>query len=196
MKILDRIFKKKELSCADELNVLDIEDNIFYSLDGYISMYIRVMPIAFEYLSMEEKKQIIKRFKDEFSGENEIMKIITLSLPISINDVSEFLNEKRSKTNNAFKRSKLISQIDEMKKLSINGEMIEKQVYIQLFKKYDKNAVKDLVKRANEYVSKLQSVEIDSYILNSQEILKFFNSFLNMRFKSENINNVWSDELE
>jgi len=47
MNIIEKILKNKNLSCNEELNILDIEDDIFYSLDNKISMYIKVEPIHF-----------------------------------------------------------------------------------------------------------------------------------------------------
>ena len=184
------------MTCADELNIVDIEDNICYFADGYISMYIRVIPIAFEYLSLEEKKQIIEGFKNEFAGEQEVIKIITMSLPVSTKEISSFLCQKRNNTNNAFRRTKLISQINEIDKLTSNEELVEKQIIIQLFKKYDNNAVKDLNKRAREYVLKFKNIGIESYILDNKGILQLFNSFLNMKFKKENLNSAWGDDFE
>ena len=168
MKILDNILKKKEISCFDELNILDIEDNICYFADGYISVYIRIKPIAFDYLSINEKVQIINKFKTEFSGNNEIIKIITMSLPISTKEINEFLNDKRNKTNNSFKRSKLLSQIEEINKLGYKGEMIEKQIIMQIFRKYENGSEKELLNKANEYVLKLQNA-----VCNWQNFLQF-----------------------
>lgn len=196
MKILDNILNKKQISCNDELNILDIDDNICYFLDGYISLYIKVTPIAFEYLSMEEKKRIINKVINELAGENETIKIITMSLPISTKEISDFLNDKRNKTRNAFKRSKLLEQIEEINKLSYKGEMIEKQIFIQLYQKDGNNAVQNLKKRGKEFVLKLQNAGMSSHILDKHEILQFFNSFLNMKFKNEEFSNVWSDDFE
>ncbi len=194
MKILDRLLKNKDISCADELNILDIEDNICYLADGYISVYIKIIPIAFDYLSLNEKQQIIDRFRNEFSGENEVIKIITMSLPLSTKEINEFLNYKRNKTNNAFKRSRLLSQIDEINKLGYRGEMIEKQVILQIYRKYESESEKELLKKANELVLKLKNAGLDSYILEKQDILQFFNSFLNMNFRIDNLNSMWSDD--
>ena len=90
MKILDNILNKKQISCNDELNILDIDDNICYFLDGYKSLYIKVTPIAFEYLSIEEKKRIINKVINELAGESETIKIITMSLPISTKEINDF----------------------------------------------------------------------------------------------------------
>ena len=107
MKILDKLFKKNNMTCAEELNILDIEDNIFYSLDGYISTYIKIAPIPFEYLNKTEKKRIIDKLNTKLAGEREILKIIVMSLPISTKEINEYLNNKRNNTKNAFKRSLL-----------------------------------------------------------------------------------------
>ena len=95
MKILNKLFKNKDLSCSDELNILDIENNMFYSLDGYVSLYIKVEPVLFEYLSINDKKRIIKNLIKELSGENGIIKIIIMSLPISTTDVDNYLKRNR-----------------------------------------------------------------------------------------------------
>lgn len=196
MNIIQKIFENKNLSCDEELNILDIEDDIFYSLDNKISMYIRVEPIPFEYLSSNEKSIVVKRLTREIAGERDAIKIITMSLPISTTEVDKYLDEKRNNAKNSFKRSMLLKQIDDINKLSYRGEMIEKQVIVQLFYNNEYDAQEKLKKRAKEFVVKLQNAGITSHILNKREILQLFNSFINMKLKEEYINNVWSDDDE
>ena len=196
MKFLNNRLNKRNITCNEELNILDIDNNIFYSLDGYISIYIKVTPIAFEYLSNLEKQRIIKRLVNELAGEKEVIKILVMSLPISTKEISDFLNTKRNQTKNVFKRNKLLEQVEEINRISYKGEMIEKQIIIQLFQKCENNEIEALEKRGKEFVSKLQNTGLSSYILDKHEILQFFNSFLNMQFKNERFNNVWSDEFE
>lgn len=184
------------MTCNEELNILDIDDNIFYSLDGYISLYIKVAPIPFDYLNKGEKKRIIKRLISELSGERDIIKIIVMSLPVSAKEINNFLDSIRNKTNNSFKRRKLLEEIEEIEKISYSGEMLEKQIFIQLFQKQGNNGREVLQKRGKEFVLKLQNSGLSSYILDKHEILQFFNSFLNMKFRKEQFNNVWSDEIE
>ena len=196
MKFLDKIFNKNKLTCNEELNILDIDDNIFYSIDGYISLYIKVNPIPFEYLNQVDKLRIVKKIISELAGEREIIKIIAMSLPISTKEINDFLNVKRNKTKNAFKRRKLLEEIEEINRISYKGEMIEKQVIIQLFQKESKGAIQILEKRGKEFVLKLQNAGLSSYILDKHEILQFFNAFLNMKFRKEKIDDVWSVENE
>lgn len=196
MKLLDNILNKRQMTCNEELNILDIDDNIFYSLDGYISLYIKVAPIPFDYLNKGEKKRIIKRLISELSGERDIIKIIVMSLPVSAKEINNFLDSIRNKTNNSFKRRKLLEEIEEIEKISYSGEMLEKQIFIQLFQKQGNNGREVLQKRGKEFVLKLQNSGLSSYILDKHEILQFFNSFLNMKFRKEQFNNVWSDEIE
>lgn len=196
MNILEKIFGNNTLSCDEELNILDIEDDIFYSLDNKASIYIKVEPIPFEYLSSNEKSIVVKRLTRELAGERDAIKIITMSLPISTVEVDKYLDEKRNSAKNSFKRSMLLKQIDDINKLSYRGEMIEKQVIIQLFQNSVDNMDEKLKKRAKEFVIKLQNAGITSHILNKREILQLFNSFLNMKLKEESINDVWSDDDE
>lgn len=196
MNILEKIFGNNTLSCDEELNILDIEDDIFYSLDNKASIYIKVEPIPFEYLSSNEKSIVVKRLTRELAGEKDAIKIITMSLPISTVEVDKYLDEKRNNAKNSFKRSMLLKQINDINKLSYRGEMIEKQVIIQLFQNSVDSVNEKLEKRAKEFVIKLQNAGITSHILNKREILQLFNSFLNMKLKEEHINDIWSDEDE
>lgn len=196
MNILEKIFGNNTLSCDEELNILDIEDDIFYSLDNKASIYIKVEPIPFEYLSSNEKSILVKRLTRELAGERNVIKILTMSLPISTVEVDKYLDEKRNNAKNSFKRSMLLKQINDINKLSYRGEMIEKQVIIQLFQNSVDNVNEKLEKRAKEFVIKLQNAGITSHILNKREILQLFNSFLNMKLKEEHINDIWSDEDE
>ena len=196
MNILEKIFGNNTLSCDEELNILDIEDDIFYSLDNKASIYIKVEPIPFEYLSSNEKSIVVKRLTRELAGERDAIKIITMSLPISTVEVDKYLDEKRNNAKNSFKRSMLLKQINDINKLSYRGEMIEKQVIIQLFQNSVDSVNEKLEKRAKEFVIKLQNAGITRHILNKREILQLFNSFLNMKLKEEHINDIWSDEDE
>lgn len=196
MNILEKIFGNNTLSCDEELNILDIEDNIFYSLDNKASIYIKIEPIPFEYLSSNEKSILVKRLTRELAGERNVIKILTMSLPISTVEVDKYLDEKRNSAKNSFKRSMLLKQINDINKLSYRGEMIEKQVIIQLFQNSVDSVNEKLEKRAKEFVIKLQNAGITSHILNKREILQLFNSFLNMKLKEEHINDIWSDEDE
>lgn len=196
MNIIKKIFGNNTLSCADELNILDIENDIFYSLDNKASIYIKVEPIPFEYLSNSEKSIVVKRLTRELAGEREPIKIITMSLPISTLEVDKYLENKRNSAKNSFKRSLLLKQIEDINRLSYKGEMIEKQIIVQLFQNNVDNVEEKLEKRAKEFVIKLQNAGITSHILNRKEILQLFNSFLNMKLKEEHIDNVWSDEDE
>ena len=196
MNILEKMFGNNTLSCDEELNILDIEDNIFYSLDNKASIYIKIEPIPFEYLSSNEKSILVKRLTRELAGERNVIKILTMSLPISTVEVDKYLDEKRNNAKNSFKRSMLLKQINDINKLSYRGEMIEKQVIIQLFQNSVYSVNEKLEKRAKEFVIKLQNAGITSHILNKREILQLFNSFLNMKLKEEHINDIWSDEDE
>ncbi len=196
MNIIKKIFGNNTLSCADELNILDIENDIFYSLDNKASIYIKVEPIPFEYLSNSEKSIVVKRLTRELAGEREPIKIITMSLPISTLEVDKYLENKRNSAKNSFKRSLLLKQIEDINRLSYKGEMIEKQIIVQLFQNNVDNVEEKLEKRAKEFVIKLQNAGITSHILNRKEILQLFNSFINMKLKEEHIDNVWSDEDE
>lgn len=196
MNIIKKIFGNNTLSCADELNILDIENDIFYSLDNKASIYIKVEPIPFEYLSNSEKSIVVKRLTRELAGEREPIKIITMSLPISTLEVDKYLENKRNSAKNSFKRSLLLKQIEDINRLSYKGEMIEKQIIVQLFQNNVDNVEEKLEKRAKEFVIKLQNAGITSHILNKKEILQLFNSFINMKLKEEHIDNVWSDEDE
>ena len=196
MNILEKMFGNNTLSCDEELNILDIEDNIFYSLDNKASIYIKIEPIPFEYLSSNEKSILVKRLTRELAGERNVIKILTMSLPISTVEVDKYLDEKRNNAKNSFKRSMLLKQINDINKLSYRGEMIEKQVIIQLFQNSVDSVNEKLEKRAKEFVIKLKNAGITSHILNKREILQLFNSFLNMKLKEEHINDIWSDEDE
>lgn len=196
MKKLTDFFNKRKITCEEELNILDIEDNIFFSLDNTISIYLKVEAIPFEYLDIKQKQEIVKRFIMELAGEKEIIKIIVMSLPVSL-EVNKYLNDKRYLTKNSFKRNMISKQIEEIKELRDKGEMLEKKIFIQIFKNNNDNyAIEELNKRANELSLKLKNVGFNNTIMNRYEILQFFNSFLNLRFKNENINNIWSDESE
>jgi len=187
MNILKKMFGNNTLSCEEELNILDIEDDIFYSIDNKASIYIKIDPIPFEYLSSNEKNIIVKRLTSELAGQRDIIKIITMSLPVLISEISKYLLEKRRETKNAFKRKKLLEQVNDIEELINKEKIVEKRVIVQLFNKIENDVYEKLGKRAKEFVIKLQNAGIKSHILQNKQILQLFNSFLNMKFEKENV---------
>ena len=61
MKKIINIFKKnsKEITCNEEVGILDIKNNYIYTKDGYVISGIKIYSINTQLLTKKEKQNLI-----------------------------------------------------------------------------------------------------------------------------------------
>lgn len=198
MNILDKCFGKKkpekinprEKTANEFINVFDIKNNILYSKDGYVFAYIRIAPIALELISEADKARIIKELSIELSTEQKPFKFLAISRPVNISDLVDDLTDSYMVAQTPQQKELLKNSIDTINDFAMSGDIIERQFYFIIWEKYYEGAENDLLYRANEFCTKLSSVQKDVKILTDNEIVQLCNLFANPSYSHFEDGNV------
>ena len=179
------VFAKKEekqRSCNDEINILDIKNNAIYTRDNYVIMALKLNSINIQLFSKRELTQKVKEITSELSSDLRELKFLSISRPVDVTELVEKLREILSKSDIQKQKNLLKQNIRETIKLTITGEVVERQNFITIFEKNSDTAEKELLKRAMDLVNKFGNCGIKVDILNEQELIQLCNSTLNINF--------------
>lgn len=179
------VFAKKEekqRSCNDEINILDIKNNAIYTRDNYVIMALKLNSINIQLFSKRELTQKVKEITNELSSDLKELKFLSISRPVDVTELVEKLRENLNKSDISKQKNLLKQNIRETIKLTITGEVVERQNYITIFEKNSDIAEKELLKRAMDLVNKFGNCGIKVDILNEQELIQLCNSTLNINF--------------
>ncbi|MCK9443829.1 MAG: hypothetical protein M0Q14_04750 [Tissierellaceae bacterium] len=170
----DKIDNKKE-TAQDFVNVKDIKDKFLYTRDEKIISYIQINPIDINLLSKREKQTLARTLTAELTSERKIFKFIAVSRPV---DISPLLTEYQniiSNTTNQKQKELLRHEIYSISNFALSGEVVERQFYIMLWEDYEEGIERDILKRAMEFASKLESSSIKCSILTENKIVRLCN---------------------
>ena len=179
------VFAKKEekqRSCNDEINILDIKNNAIYTRDNYVIMALKLNSINIQLFSKKELTQKVKEITSELSSDLRELKFLSISRPVDVTELVEKLREILSKSDIQKQKNLLKQNIKETIRLTITGEVVERQNFITIFEKNSDTAEKELLKRAMDLVNKFGNCGIKVDILNEQELIQLCNSTLNINF--------------
>lgn len=179
------VFAKKEekqRSCNDEINILDIKNNAIYTRDNYVIMALKLNSINIQLFSKRELTQKVKEVTSELSSDLRELKFLSISRPVDVTELVEKLREILSKSDIQKQKNLLKQNIKETIRLTITGEVVERQNFITIFEKNSDTAEKELLKRAMDLVNKFGNCGIKVDILNEQELIQLCNSTLNINF--------------
>ena len=179
------VFEKKEekqISCNEEINILDIKNNAIYTRDNYVIMALKLNSINIQLFSKRELTQKVKEITNELSSDLKELKFLSISRPVDVTELVEKLRENLNKSDISKQKNLLKQNIRETIKLTITGEVVERQNYITIFEKNSDIAEKELLKRAMDLVNKFGNCGIKVDILNEQELIQLCNSTLNINF--------------
>lgn len=179
------VFAKKEekqRSCNDEINILDIKNNAIYTRDNYVIMALKLNSINIQLFSKRELTQKVKEITSELSSDLSELKFLSISRPVDVTELVEKLREILSKSDIQKQKNLLKQNIKETIRLTITGEVVERQNFITIFEKNSDTAEKELLKRAMDLVNKFGNCGIKVDILNEQELIQLCNSTLNINF--------------
>lgn len=174
MKKKDKIDNKKE-TAQDFVNVKDIKDKFLYTRDEKIISYIQINPIDINLLSKREKQTLARTLTAELTSERKTFKFIAVSRPV---DISPLLTEYQniiSNTTNQKQKELLRHEIYSISNFALSGEVVERQFYIMLWEDYEEGIERDILKRAMEFASKLESSSIKCNILTENKIVRLCN---------------------
>lgn len=174
MRKKEKIDKKKQ-TAQDFVNVKDIKDKFLYTRDGKIISYIQINPIDINLLSKREKQSLARTLTAELTSERKTFKFIAVSRPV---DISPLLNEYQNiiSTSKDIKQKELLRhEMYSVSNFALSGEVVERQFHIIIWEEYEEGIERDLLKRAMDFVSKLESSGIKCSILNQSKIVRLCN---------------------
>lgn len=174
MKKKNKIDNKKE-TAQDFVNVKDIKDKFLYTRDEKIISYILINPIDINLLSKREKQTLARTLTAELTSERKTFKFIAVSRPV---DISPLLTEYQniiSNTTNQKQKELLRHEMYSISNFALSGEVVERQFYIMLWEDYEEGIERDILKRAMEFASKLESSSIKCNILSENKIVRLCN---------------------
>ncbi len=174
MKKKNKIDNKKE-TAQDFVNVKDIKDKFLYTRDEKIISYIQINAIDINLLSKREKQTLARTLTAELTSERKTFKFIAVSRPV---DISPLLTEYQniiSNTTNQKQKELLRHEMYSISNFALSGEVVERQFYIMLWEDYEEGIERDILKRAMEFASKLESSSIKCTILTENKIVRLCN---------------------
>ena len=177
--------KKKENTCNEEIGIIDIRNNFIYTRDNNIISGIKIYSINTQLYTKREKQNLINELSAEISSEQGEMKYFNIARAVDILPLQEYLKELIDTTDNKIQKRLLRSHLNEVQRLSLNGEIVERQSFLMLSNKYDDNAEKDLLRRCLELSNKFERCGIKTEILDESSLIQLCNSFLNMNYAQD-----------
>lgn len=164
-----------ELTANEFINVKDIRDRFLYTRDGFIISYIKINPISIDLYSDNEKEQICRVLTAELSSIQKPFKFLAVSRPVDISPLITEYSRLLSETTDQMQKSLLRSEMMVMSNYATSGDVVERQFYIMLWKKYKQGIEQDLLKEVYEFTSKFEASNIMCQIIKEQEIIRLCN---------------------
>ena len=192
------IFKKKkqkQKSCNEEINILDIRNNTIYTRDDYIIMALKIHSINMQLFSKRELNQKVKEITTELAGDLKELKFFSISRPTDISGLVDKLRETLNDTDIQKQKNLLKQNIRETIRLTVTGDVVERQNFITIFSKNSDSAEKEIQKQAMDLVNKFNNCGIKADILNEQELIQLCNSTLNINFAFREDNDDIDDKI-
>ena len=184
MSFLEKLFKseKKEKPCNEEINIKDIRNNFLYTNDNKIICYIKIHPMNLYLLSIKEKNSVKNQLAAELSSETKAMKFFSIARPVEVTNVLDDLRNLQNESINQVQKMLLRLHINDILKLTLTGDRVERQIFLIIWQELNDYAEKDLLKRAMELCNKFAVCNIKTEILNEQQIIQLCSSFTNMNY--------------
>ncbi len=174
--------KRKNISCNDEINILDIKNNIIYTKDENVIIGIKIHSINIQLYSKRELNQKIKEITNELRTDLRELKFLSISRPVDISELIDKLREKLNTVDDIKQKNLLKQNIKETIRLTVSGDAVERQNFVTIFEKRTDIAEKELLKNAMNLVNKFSNCGIKAEILSEQELIQLCNSVLNINF--------------
>lgn len=184
MSLFEKILKadKKEKTCNEEINIKDVRNNFLYTNDDKILCYIKIHPMNLYLLSNKEKISIKNQLSAELSSETKPMKFFSIARPVEVSNVLDDLRDLQSESVNQVQKMLLRLHINDILRLTLTGDRVERQIFLIIWEELSDYAEKDLLKRAMELSNKFNVCNIKTEILNEQQIIQLCSSFTNMNY--------------
>ena len=174
--------KEKEISCNDKINILDIRNNTIYTKDNAIVMAIKIHSINIQLFSEKELENKVKDLTIELTKDLKEIKFLSISRPVDVTAVINNLTNILTDSQNEKQKILLKNNIRETRRLTVSGDVVERQNFITMYNNYSDIAGKELLKMVMDLADKFNNCGIKAEILKEQELLQLCNSVLNINF--------------
>lgn len=174
--------KPKQLSCNEEINILDIKNNVIYTKDNNLIMALKIYSINMQLFSRRELNQKVKEITNELAGDLQELKFFSISRPVDVTGLIDSLRETLNDSDKQKQKNLLKQNIKETVRLTVTGDVVERQNFITISTKNTDIAEKELQKQAMDLSNKFSNCGIKTEILNEQELIQLCNSTLNINF--------------
>lgn len=191
------LFRKNQKfkTCNEEINILDIRNNTIFTRDDYLIMALKIYSINMQLFSKRELNQKVKEITTELAGDLKEIKFFSISRPTDISKLIDNLREQLSETEIQKQKTLLKQSIRETIRLTVTGDVVERQNFVTIFAKNSDIAEKELQKQAMDLVNKFNNCGIKAEILNEQELIQLCNSALNINFAFREDNDDIDDKI-
>ena len=174
--------KEKEISCNDKINILDIRNNTIYTKDKDIVMAIKIHSINIQLFSEKELENKVKDLTIELTKDLKEIKFLSISRPVDVTAVINNLTNILTDSQNEKQKILLKNNIRETRRLTVSGDVVERQNFVTMYNNYSDIAGKELLKMVMDLADKFNNCGIKAEILREQELLQLCNSVLNINF--------------
>lgn len=175
--------KKEEvlLTARDFVDAEDVKGNFLYRKDGNILGYLRVYFFNLNLKSKAEKRGITEILTSSFKDDRKDFDYFTLPREIDLDKYKDLLKKLHSDTMDLGKRRILAKMMMEGARLSMSGKNFEHQHFIRIWNKdkSEERAKEEVLERLKDFQARYASVDIETHILDEQEIIKLCNLFGN-----------------
>lgn len=187
--------KPKQISCNEEINILDIRNNVIYTKDNNLIMALKIYSINMQLFSRRELNQKVKEITNELAGDLQELKFFSISRPVDVTGIIDSLRETLNDSDIQKQKNLLKQNIKETVRLTVTGDVVERQNFITISTKNTDIAEKELQKQAMDLSNKFSNCGIRTEILNEQELIQLCNSTLNINFAFKEDNEDIEDRI-
>ncbi len=173
---------KLNQSAQDFLNILDIKNDVLYTVDGYMFAYITIQPFNKNLLSERELIEKTKILTGEMSQEKKPWKFLALSKPV---DVAPILSENMdllASSNDEVQKSLLRKENAFMTELATSEDISERQFFLMGWEKQGEAEAIDIRKRMQDMINHFASIGVQASMLNRVDIIKLHNLIYNPEY--------------
>ncbi len=164
-----------QMTAQEFVNVKDIHDRFLYTRDGQIIAYIKIHPISIDLFSDSEKEQICRVLTAELSSLQNSFKFLAVSRPVDITPLINEYTELLSETTDQKQKELLRNEMMEISNYATSGEVIERNFFIMVWRKYREGIEQDLIKECREMIQKYENANIQCELIKEPEIIRLCN---------------------
>lgn len=124
--------KPKQISCNEEINILDIRNNVIYTKDNNLIMALKIYSINMQLFSRRELNQKVKEITNELAGDLQELKFFSISRLVDVTGLIDSLRETLNDSDIQKQKNLLKQNIKETVRLTVTGDVVERQNFITI----------------------------------------------------------------